>query len=85
MLYEVITIVQNCIEDGGFIPLEDSIKGGTKEIVNDLLLESGKCLLIPYCILLSNMNNDYDPKKCLTYNHLVITSYSIHYTKLYDG
>ncbi len=64
------SIVQNCIEDGGFIPLEDSIKGGTKEIVNDLLLESGKCLLIPYCILLSNMNNDYDPKKCLTYNHL---------------
>lgn len=64
------SIVQNCIEDGGFIPLENADKKGKKSFLNKLLLESGRCLLIPYCIILSNMENQYDPKKCLKYNHI---------------
>jgi hypothetical protein len=64
------SIEQNCIGDGGFTPLEKSVERGEKCLLNNLLLESGKCLLIPYCILLSNIENEYDPKKCLTYNHI---------------
>lgn len=63
-------IVESFIDDGNFISL-DKTKISSREIdTNNLQLESGKCLLIPYCILLSGLEDDYHPNKCLTYNYI---------------
>lgn len=62
-------IVESYIDDGAFISLEQTVSNSEK-YTNDLQLESGKCLLIPYCILLSGLTDDYHQDKCLTYADL---------------
>ena len=60
------------VKDGGFIPVNyDSIKGGIiKHDINELLLEPGKCLLVPYCILLMDFNLDIEPQVELLYQQI---------------
>ena len=63
-------IKESYIEDGGFTKLNEQNLPIRKINTNNLQLESGKCFLIPYCILLSGLEDDYHPDKRLTYSHI---------------
>lgn len=63
-------IKESFIEDGGFTSIDQQNLPIREKDTNDLQLEPGKCFLVPYCILLSGLDDDYHPDKCLTYNSL---------------
>lgn len=63
-------IKESFVGDGGFTSLDEQNLPIQEKDTNDLQLEPGKCFLVPYCILLSGLEDDYHPDKCLTYNHL---------------
>ncbi len=63
-------IKESFIGDGGFTSIDEQNLPIREKDTNDLQLEPGKCFLVPYCILLSDLEDDYHPDKRLTYNHL---------------
>ena len=69
--YKYITeITEIKINDGGFYPLDFDKTFVQKEKINNLLLEPGKCLLIPYCIILSDLNERIEPLEEIIYQHI---------------
>lgn len=64
------SIVESFKEDGGFISLDETNLPNREKNTNNLQLEAGKCFLVPYCILLSGLKNDYHLDKRLTYSHI---------------
>lgn len=64
------TINESFIGDGGFTSIDEQNLPIREKDANDLQLEPGKCFLVPYCILLSGLEDDYHPDKRLTYKNL---------------
>ncbi len=79
-------IKESFIEDGGFINLDKPNLTIREKNTNDLQLEPGKCLLVPYCILLFSLEDDYHPDKCLTYKNISTgQSQDVRSVELLDG
>ena len=63
-------IEETFIDDGGFLNLDKISQEVRVKETNNLLFESGKCLLIPYCILLFGLNDEISPGQQIIYQRL---------------
>lgn len=60
-------IQETFVEDGGFINLNNLNFPIRNKATNSLLFDSGKCLIIPYCIILSDFNSKEESGQQMIY------------------
>jgi len=58
------------IKDGNYIPIDYDSEKISKHNINELLIEPGKCLLVPYCIMLMDINREIEPKDELLFQQI---------------